>query len=42
MLQSCNKGGIQVMMSKNTVKIIAIAIAAVMVITTLTGAIMLF
>jgi hypothetical protein len=30
------------MMSKNTVKIIAIAIAAVMVITTLTGAIMLF
>jgi len=30
------------MMSKNTVKIIAIAIAAIMVITTLTGAIMLF
>jgi len=30
------------MMSKKTVKIIAIAIAAVMVITTLTGAIMLF
>lgn len=30
------------MMSKTTVKVIAIAIAAVMVITTLTGAILLF